>query len=403
MNIAKGVRDGLGRNVIILGIVSGLTDISSEMLYPVIPIFLTSVLNAPMSVVGFIEGTAEATASLLKAAGGWWSDRTAKRKPFVVWGYALSAVSKPVLALASSWHIVLFSRFTDRVGKGVRTSARDALLASSTDRNHWGKAFGFHRAMDTLGAAIGPLLAVFMLNRLHMSYQHVFVAAFIPAALGVLVLVAFVKESARPASAGRESVPAIPSSRAAPMSAGFRRFLCFYAVFALGNSSDVFLLLKAKQTGFSQTSVILAYVGYNIVYALCAAPAGWLSDRLGRTRTLSFGLAVFAAVYSGFAVTKNPAVIWILFAVYGFYGAFTEGVAKALIADVSEAQNRGTAMGIFQGAAGIMAFMASTAAGFMWSRISPSAPFILGACCALISCLLISARFNTEKTGGNRP
>jgi len=380
---------GLSKNVVFLGIVSGLTDISSEMLYPVVPIFLTSVLHAPMTVVGFIEGAAEATASLLKMAGGWWSDRVSKRKPFVVFGYGLSALSKPILALALTWHWVLFSRFLDRVGKGVRTSARDALLSSSAGQEHWGLAFGFHRAMDTAGAALGPLIAVFLLSVLHWGYRAVFVGAFVPAALGVLVLALFVREKSvgipRPIPGMNLSLNQLEG-----LSSNFKRFTLFYGIFALGNSSDVFLLMKAKQIGFSTTHMILAYVGYNIVYALCATPAGWISDRLGRIRTLVFGLLVFAVVYLGFAVTFSKAALWVLFAVYGFYGAFTEGVAKASIADLSGSQNRATAMGIFQGTMGILAFFASVLAGWLWTHVSSSVPFFVGSACAGLSCIFLT-------------
>ncbi|MFH1620197.1 MAG: MFS transporter [bacterium] len=387
MKNKKKFTEGLTRNVVTLGLVSGLTDISSEMLYPIVPIFLTSVLHAPISVVGLIEGTAEATASLLKAAGGRWSDKTSKRKPFLILGYSLSAVSKPLMALAHTWHFVLFSRFLDRTGKGIRTSARDALLASSAAKKHWGKAFGLHRAMDTAGAALGPLIAIFLLNTLHFDYRQVFIIAFAPALLGVLVLTAMVREQSPAGPFPEENTAS--AGPIPPLSPQFRRFLFFYAIFALGNSSDVFLLLKAKNTGFSTTAVILAYVGYNMVYALAAAPAGRLSDRLGRKKTLAFGFAVFSTVYLGFAIAETAPAIWFLFALYGFCGAFTEGVAKTAVADFSESRNRGTAMGFFHGMTGLLAFAASTAAGLLWSGISPSAPFLLGAACALVSATLI--------------
>ncbi|MBI5208496.1 MAG: MFS transporter [Elusimicrobia bacterium] len=383
-------KEGLTRNVVLLGAVSFLTDISSEMLYPILPLFLTGVLHAPMTAVGLIEGVAEATASLLKAASGWWSDRTPRRKPFTVWGYGLSALSKPVLALAASWHVVLLSRFLDRVGKGVRGAARDALIADSTDSRFWGKAFGLHRAMDTLGAAIGPLVALFLLEVRHLSYQQVFVLAFAPAALGVLVLAGLVSETPRPLPP-RPSAPQGVSPAA--LSPGLKRFLLVYGVFAAGNSSDVFILLKAKQAGFTTVAVILAYVGYNIVYALAAAPAGWLSDRMGRGRTLACGLALFAGVYLGFGLAKTGAALWTLFGIYGLYAALTEGVAKAMVADLSCPANRGTAMGAFHGSCGLMAFAASGAAGLLWSKVSPAAPFLLAAVCGCVSAVLMLALF----------
>ena len=385
MGFLKDMKSGLSRNVTFLGVVSGLTDISSEMLYPLVPVFLTSVLGAPMQVVGLIEGVAEATASFVKILGGRLSDRFNARKPFVVAGYSLSAISKPLLALAAGWHFVLFSRFIDRVGKGLRTSARDALIAGSVDKAHWGKAFGFHRAMDTLGAALGPLTALAMIHCLGAQkpdYRFIFLAAFVPALLGVGVLLYFVKETVRARPAGAPAP--------APMSRDFKTFVALYAVFALGNSSDVFLIMKARELGFSLTGVILAYTGYNLVYALLASPAGWLSDRLGKVKTMAFGFAVFAAVYLGFAVADRPWMIWALFALYGFYGAFNEGIAKAVIAHLSADTNRASAMGYFQGTLGFLTFAASALAGFLWDQVSPAAPFAVGAACALLSGLALT-------------
>ncbi len=381
MRFFRDMKNGLSRNVTFLGVVSGLTDISSEMLYPIVPVFLTSVLGAPMQVVGMIEGLAEGTASFVKIIGGRLSDRAGRRKPFVIAGYSLSALSKPLLALASTWHFVLFSRFVDRVGKGVRTSARDALIAGSTDKAHWGKAFGFHRAMDTLGAALGPLAALAMIHYMGADkpdYRLIFIAAFIPAALGVIVLLYFVKEVAKS--------PAAPGAPAAePMTPDFKKFVALYAIFALGNSSDVFLIMKARDIGFTLTQVILAYTGYNLVYAALAAPAGWLSDRLGKIKTMVFGFLVFAAVYLGFAAADRPWMIWSLFALYGFYGAFNEGITKAVISHLSTGENRASAMGYFQGALGFLTFAASALAGFLWDKVSPSAPFLVGACGALLA------------------
>jgi len=382
MGFFKDMRTGLTRNVTFLGIVSGLTDISSEMLYPIVPIFLTSVLGAPMSVVGLIEGVAESTASFLKILGGLWSDKVSRRKPFIVAGYSLSAIAKPVLAFAVTWHFVLFSRFIDRVGKGLRTSARDALIANSIEKQHWGKAFGFHRAMDTLGAALGPLVALLMLSRMPAAapdYRFIFKAAFIPAVLGVLVLIYFVKEvSTLP-------LPSTPQPARTPMTSDFKTFVALYAIFAIGNSSDVFLIMKAKNAGFTTTHVILAYTGYNLVYAFLAAPAGWLADRLGKIKSMIFGFLVFSAVYLGFAAADKGWMIWALFALYGFYGAFNEGIAKAVISNLSAADNRATGMGYFQGTMGFLTFAASALAGLLWTKVSPAAPFVVGAACAFIS------------------
>ena len=377
---------GLGRNVIILGFVSLFTDISSEMLYPVIPIFLTTVLHAPMSVVGLIEGVAESTASLLKILFGWLSDRLTRRKPFVIAGYALSAVSKPLLALAGSWHLVLGSRMVDRLGKGIRTSPRDALIASSCDADSRGRAFGLHRAMDTTGAVIGPVLAVVLLSTLGYSYRSLFLLAFIPAVLGVGALL-FVRETAR-AAAPATADAALPHT-GRRFDPDLLKFLAAYAIFALGNSSDVFLLLRAKDIGLSTNGVLMTYVFYNAVYAMAATPAGWLSDKLSRTALLVGGLSVFSVVYVGFALATETWMIWPLFAFYGFYGAATEGVSKALVADLSHDTSRGTAMGLMHTVTGILALVASIAAGQLWSRAGPAAPFFYGAICALASAVAL--------------
>ncbi|MFA6029090.1 MAG: MFS transporter [Elusimicrobiota bacterium] len=377
---------GVGRNVWALGIVSGLTDISSEMLYPIVPIFLTSELGAPMAVVGLIEGTAEATASVLKIAGGRLSDRWRRRKLFVLTGYGLSALSKPLMALATAWTCVLFTRFVDRVGKGIRVGPRDALIADACDAEHRGLAFGFHRAMDTAGAALGPLLALALMHFWGMSYRGLFFTAFIPGALGVLVLAAFVRETP-PALRAEDASPRASGALAA-LSPGFKRFLAVYGLFALCNSSDVFLLLRMKGGGFGTEEVLLAYVAYNVVYALLAAPAGRLSDRLGRPKTLALGLAVFAAVYLGFALTHSRAALWSFWMLYGLYGALTEGVGKAFVADLTPSETRASAMGVFQGAGGLLAFGASASAGLLWTHVSPAAPFLMGAAGAGLSAVL---------------
>ena len=389
------MKAGLSRNVTFLGVVSGLTDISSEMLYPIVPVFLTAVLGAPMQLVGLIEGVAEATASFVKILGGRLSDKAGRRKPFVVAGYSLSAISKPLLALAATWHFVLFSRFIDRVGKGLRTSARDALIAGSVEKEHWGKAFGFHRAMDTLGAALGPLAALALLSSMPAEkpdFRFIFLLAFIPALLGVGVLLYFVKEAA--------AVPKAPGAADAPrepMTADFKTFTALYAIFALGNSSDVFLILKARSMGFTLTHVILAYTGYNLIYAFLASPTGWLSDKLGKIKTMTFGFFIFAAVYTGFALADKTWMIWALFALYGFYGAFNEGITTAVVAHLSSAGNRASAMGYFQGALGFLTFAASAAAGLLWDKVSPAAPFIAGAVCALCSMLALAVWARSKK------
>lgn len=374
---------GLGRNVVALGVVSFLTDISSEMLYPIVPLFLTQVLRAPMAIVGLIEGVAESTASLLKVVSGWYSDRVGKRRPFVIWGYGVSSISKPLLAIASTWHLVLASRLLDRVGKGIRTSARDAMIAASCDEQHRGKAYGLHRGMDTAGAVLGPIAAIVLMSYLRVSYRSVFLLAFIPAVLGVFVILLFVQEVKEHRTDIAQS-----EERRGPIPPALKKLLVIIGLFAIGNSSDVFLLLRAKQIGFTVTTVLWVYVFYNTVYAMVAAPAGWLSDRQGRRRLMTLGFVLFGIVYIGFALGPGPVAIWVLFAVYGLYAAATEGVAKAYVADLSTAEHRGTAMGLLQTLTGVTALPASIIAGLLWDRVGPSGPFVYGAACALAAAAL---------------
>lgn len=388
MNLKEEFKKGLSKNIIFLGIVSGLTDISSEMLYPIVPIFLSSVLNAPMSVIGFIEGVAESTASFLKIYGGRLSDKYIKRKPFVVGGYSLSAISKPLMAAAFSWHFVLVARFIDRVGKGLRTSARDALISSSTSREYWGKAFGFHRAMDTFGAATGPLLALLLLKVMGetpQAYRKIFILAFIPAIIGVFVLIYFVKE----AKSDSQDIAQSKTSMVFAISPEFKMFTVFYLIFSLGNSSDIFLLLKTKSLGFTTAAVIGVYFIYNIVYASLATPAGWLSDKVGKINSLVFGLVIFSIVYFLFAMNKNKNLVWLLFALYGFYGAFSEGIYKAIISHLSPEEKRATAMGLFQGLLGFMLFTSSFLAGILWDKAGKEYPFYFGSATAILSAIMI--------------
>jgi len=381
----KAFFKGIKSNVIVLGMASFFTDISSEMLYPIIPIFLTSVLGAPMSVLGLIEGIAESTASILKGVSGWFSDKIGKRRPFVVWGYSLSSFAKPILFFAYAWPVVLLSRLLDRIGKGLRTSARDAMIADSADIPYRGKAFGFHRSMDTFGACVGPLLAILLLAVLKENIRTVFLIAFIPAVLAVLTLIFFLKEPP-PASLKNENSLRFNFNIFSP---DFKKFLLITSIFAIGNSSDAFLIIRAKGLGLSVTMVILAYVLYNISHAAFSAPFGALSDKMPRKKIMIIGYAVFALVYIGFAVIAGPGMVWPLFFIYGFYMAMTDGVGKALVVDMVPKEYVGTAMGLYHFVLGIFAFFASLIAGLLWTHIGVSAPFIYGAACAGISCVFL--------------
>jgi len=375
---------GITKNVFILGMVSLFTDISSEMIYPLIPIFLTAVLGAPMAIVGVIEGIAESTASILKVFSGWFSDKLGKRRPFIVSGYSCSAVAKPLLAAAFSWPVVLVARFIDRFGKGVRTSARDAMIADETNTQNRGKAFGFHRAMDTSGAVLGPLLALVLLTLLEENYRLIFLIALIPAVTAVVLLLLFVKERVKIALSPAEA----PKFNLGQFDRRFKLFLLIILIFGLGNSSDVFLIMRAKNLGFSTMLVVVAYVLYNSVYALLSTPAGILSDRIGRRRVIMTGFFIFAAVYFGFAFVRTNIYVWGLFAIYGFYVAMTEGVSRAFVSDLVPTEKRGTALGIFHTTTGLVTFAASFIAGLLWTYVSVPAPFIYGGIMAALAAIL---------------
>jgi MFS family permease len=374
---------GLNKNIVVLSVTSFFADISSEMLYPIIPIFLTSYLGAPMSIVGLIEGIAESTASLLKAFSGWFSDIFRKRRPFIILGYLFSAFGKLAIFFAHTWPIVLIARFIDRFGKGVRTAPRDAMLADSSIPAHRGKAFGFHRAMDTLGACLGPLAAIWLLAVLKEDLRAIFLIAFIPAIISVMILLLFLKEK-----------PSSPKTGAAVkfslknFSVPFKRFIFISSIFAIGNSSDAFLIMRSRQIGFSVSMVIVAYVVYNISYSALSFPFGILSDKISRKCVITGGYLIFAFVYAGFALWANRMTIWPLFFVYGFYMAMTDGVSKAFISDVVEGDSRATAIGLYYCVTGILALAASVAAGLLWTYVAVSAPFLYGAILAFISAVL---------------
>lgn len=379
------MNEGTRRNVFWLGMVSLFADVAGEMIAPILPLYLTVTLGAPPTAVGMVDGAAELAASLFRAIGGWWSDRAGQRKPTVVFGYSLSAAAKPLLALSSAWPGALVARVLDRTGKGLRGTARDALIASSVEKEHLGRAFGLHRAMDTAGAVMGPLFALWLMEGFGFGHRAVFVAAGLPALLSVAVLLTFVREGARTAPAPTPS-PVVADRP--PLSPAFWRFLGIYALFAVGNSSDSFILLKARASGLAEASVILAYVLFNLVNASLAQAVGRRADRVGRRRTVAAGFAVYALCYAGFA-TSGPAGLWPLFALYGFHAALVEGSFRAVVSQFSDESNRGSAHGVFQSVAGVLAFAASVLAGVLWTRVGPAAPFWFGAGCAALSSALL--------------
>ena len=381
-------RLGLSRNVRVLGWVSFFNDVASEMLYPIVPIFLTTVLQAPASVVGLIEGIAESTSSVLKLASGWLSDRLGARKPFVVLGYFLSTASRIILGLAATWRVVLAARFVDRFGKGARTSARDALIAESSHESARGRAFGYHRAVDTLGAVVGPLAAILLIRLLDNDFKTIFFISAAPGLVGVALLIFLVRES-KPRR--RPQTPESPPSIAADsLSTRFKVFLLISAVFAVGNSSDAFLILRAQSLGMSLITTILAYTVFNLSYALLSFPAGAFSDRVGARRVMISGFLIFGIVYFLFGLVDSSPFLWILFPLYGGYMALTEGVGKAYMSRLVSGDRLGKAMGIYQMVMGLCMFFASVIAGLLWTHLSVRAPFFLGAATAILAAVIFA-------------
>jgi MFS family permease len=360
-------------NIILLGITSLLTDISSEMVYPILPIYLVTRLGAGPAILGLIEGIAESLASLLKVFSGYFSDKIKKRLPFTILGYTSSTIGKLFLYLSTSWLHVLASRVIDRFGKGIRTAPRDALIADSAHTNRKGQAFGLHRAMDTLGATIGVLLAYFLITNYKDGLKNVFLFSLIPAFLGVVFLF-WVKEKKGEIRSAHPKVEFKWHS----LDKRLKLFLIFSFVFTLGNSSNQFLLLRAKDLGSPVSSVILFYLVYNIIYALVAYPASGLSDRIGRKKLLVLGYLFYGLVYLGFAINKSLNNLWFLFGVYGLYMGFTEGVEKALVADIAPAHLRATTIGLHATLVGIGLLPASLFAGMLWKFFGASMPFYFG-------------------------
>jgi MFS family permease len=372
------------RNVVRLGWVSLLTDISSEMLYAITPLFITQVLGASVGIVGVIEGIAEGTASVLKGISGWQSDRIRKRKAFVFSGYSFSAIAKPLIGIATGWPVVLLARFLDRFGKGVRTSARDALIADSTLPEERGRAYGLHRAMDTAGALVGVAISLCLLlvlkgheTEFH-AFRQLYWLAFIPAVAGVLFIFAVKEIPPKRADGAKRKLDL-------RFGGEFYATLGLYSVFTVGNSSDVFLLLKAENAGLAAEAVIGAYLLYNASYSLLSYPFGKRADRMSKGKLLGYGLLVFALVYIGFALLPSVWLIWPLFLVYGIYMALTDGVSKALIANLVGAEVRGTALGLFYMVTGLLMVASSILAGYLWDHVSSAAPFYLGAAAALVA------------------
>ena len=387
----------LDPGVVTLGWVSFLTDFASDMIYPLLPDFLTRRLGAGPAILGLIEGVAEATASLMKVVAGWWSDRTRRRKPLVVAGYTLATLVRPLAGLATGWLQILAIRFADRVGKGIRTAPRDALIAALARPENRGRAFGLQRAMDNAGSVAGPLAAALLLKTLVPDERHLFLLAFIPGILAVVLLVRRVHET--PAVPARTE--AGPSAEENPgahrdhlrLSRGFWVATSLFVVFTLANSTDAFLLLRARDSGVPLWQIPLLWAFFNGVKAAAGVPGGALSDRIGRVPCVAMGWIVYVLAYVGFAFVSTPAGVYALFGGYALFFALTEGAQRALVTDLVGESLRGRAFGIFHGSIGIAALPSSILFGILWSVYGARTAFLFGAGLAALATVgLFAAR-----------
>jgi MFS family permease len=384
---------GLHPNVFFLGLVSFFTDVSSEMIFTIMPLFVVNILGSGALVVGFIGGVTESFDAIFRIFSGRISDRIQKRKVLAVLGYGFSTIVKPFMYIATTWGAALVVRFGDRMGKGIRSSPRDALVADSVTKEQRGKSFGIHRAMDTAGATLGLVFAALIIYYLQgrdlklelNTYRWLVLGGLIPAVIAVIILLLFVHEKKHKASAAGASGTATTLKADIKFDKKFKIFLLVMGIFTLGNSSDFFIILRAQNLGVSVLSITLMLVLFNLTYAVVAIPAGILSDKLGRKRVIALGWLIYAAVYFGFAFSGTPWHVWLLFASYGVYYGVTEGASKAFVADLVPAERRGTAYGYYQMVVGALLLPASVMAGWLWQTVSPSTPFFLGAGLAFVA------------------
>ena len=375
---------GFPRNVFVLGLVSLFMDVSSEMIYPLVPLYLSNVLHASKTSIGLIEGIAESTASVLKVFSGWLSDKLGKRKALIFWGYGISVFSRPVLATATSWVHVLVYRFTDRTGKGVRTAPRDAIIADSTSKEIMGKAFGFHRAMDTVGAIIGPGIAFLLMGIVHDRLQTVFWISMVPGIFAVLTIALFVKDVKGDRGTER------PRIRLKGLDRKFRMFLLVVALFTLGKTSDAFLVLRAQDLGVKAGLIPVLYLVFNIIAASLSTHAGIVADKVGKRRVILVSYVLFTLTFIGFAFATSALHAWLLFGVYGLFAAMNEGAQRAYVATIIAPEIKATGYGIYHTVIGLAALPSSVIGGALWQHIGPQALFFYGAAMSLLSCILFA-------------
>ena len=400
------------RNIVFLGLISFFMDVSSEMVYPIIPLYLTAAFGATPALVGIIEGIAESTASLLKVFSGYITDKYKKKKPIAFAGYATGLLYKLALLFAGSWAGILTARVIDRLGKGIRTAPRDVMVSESAEDDTMGKAFGVHKALDMAGSALGIILSYMLLRGLAGgftsgigvggtgsgmvdTYRLIFMISIAPTILA-LVMFAFVKEKKEPRQIKeREKFWTGFSS----LDGRLKLYLLIVFLFTLGNSSNTFLLLRAKSAGFDDTNVILLYFLYNLTASVLAVPFGKLSDRIGRKSVLTCGYLLFSAVYAGFAFASSVPAFVVIFAVYGIFTAMTAGVERALIADIAPARLKGTMLGLHSTVSGIALLPASVICGFLWDSFGTAVPFLFGAAMSMVAAVLLMVFFRQSGKG----
>lgn len=373
---------GLEKNVFFTGLTSFFTDTSIKMIYSVMPMFLLSI-GASKTAISLIEGIAESTASLLKAFSGYWSDKIGKNKPFMIIGYGITALVTPLYAFVRFPIHVLFLRFAERVGKGIRTAPRDSLISASIKKGEAGKNFGFHKAMDNSGAIFGPLIAFLLLYFFPLNYINIFVLATIPAVFGVITIVVFIKDVKKEQRQNSEKL----TFRHLPRK--FYFFLLIVFVFTLGNSADALLLVKTAETGIEKSYIPFVYMLFNTVSVILAIPMGKLSDKIGREKLIILGFLIYALVYYFFGKFNNINVFFFLFILYGFYSALTDGNQKAMISDLVSADLKGTGFGLYHAVLGITLLPASLIAGILYDKVNANAPFYFGAAMALLATLMM--------------
>lgn len=389
----KSFLRGFTRNIIIVGFVSLFTDLSSQMIFPLIPLYLIS-LGAGAWVVGLVEGAAETTASLLKVFSGYWSDKIKRRKPFIFAGYGLSSITKPLFALTTSWPFILLVRVVERIGKGIRDAPRDAIVAESADVSVRGKAYGFQRAMDGLGSVSGAALAFILLPL--MGFKSIFLFAFLPGVIAVLCVL-LIREERKPLVIKKQKTESFQVSlKRLPWN--LKLFIIVSTVFALGNFGYAFLLLKAKNIGFTDENAILLYVLFYVVYSLFTIPAGILSDRAGRKPVLMAGYVLFAITAISLILTSQIYAIIILFVTYGIFFAMIDGVQRAFVVDLAPSNLKGTALGTFHTSTGLIALPGGFILGLLWDKISPQATFVFAFGLAVCSLLLFIFVKNTKQS-----